>query len=344
MKFKFKSFAASKSRRGRTQKGELTEQGLQMGDEFVPAEQIVLATYQAIAHDSIPARTMMIHVLSEESGKPLAMPLQISGNPGPARRLAERICVVSSAARAAARRAGMAEQGREGAFRSAICPSCGVTIDLTEAARSQEVWCPYCDMAFDPADGADNKQLHVCPRCGLYSELREYTWLFVLILVVAYYVSSQRRLECLRCMRRSAWQMVGANFLFVFGLPFALVQLFRAYLSGGSTVRELDGANHLAGKGHDEEAGRRYEDLAGILIPSAPVRYNHAISICRADRLEQAIVKLKEALAVCSNFKPAHVLLCRCYETTGRTQELAAQTEQWIDPLLGYNMPIAEQA
>ncbi len=232
------------------------------------------------------------------------------------------------------RKDALAKEGRAGEFRSEACPYCQATLDLTLFPPTPQIYCSYCETVVTKTGTAppDEKTFRVCERCGLYAQPKGFTTFYFIFLVVVFQWSYRRTYMCNACMRGEAWKMFFGNFLFILGLPFAIVQLVRAYFGGSSLSRSfagLDKANALAKRGKIEASAAEYELIEGRLTHCAGVKYNRGVAHETAGQSDDAATHLGRALDDCANYTPAYNALCAVFEKLGRTAELNSLRKRW---------------
>lgn len=254
--------------------------------------------------------------------------------------LMENINRVSSLYWAVEEQNKLDQQGRGREFRIEPCTYCGSAIQLTKFAHSEETYCGYCetvvkrDQAATPGESDDQQAMNVCDGCGYYSRPREFGTFYFYFLLIVYGFSHGKKFLCGGCCRGEAWKMFAANFIFLLGLPFAIIQLVRVYLADrGFTAgyAGLDKANLKARKGKTKDALERYESMIHEHGDSCGLRYNRGLALAESGSLAEAGVEFEKALDLCSNYGPAVELLAACYQQTGNTEGLEALTKAWSD-------------
>lgn len=289
-------------------------------------------------------RSFLFLLVLQESGE--AKPAMIAVKSSNLRELMLAINRCTSARWAELRRESRAKKAKEARdagqehkepeFRTALCPYCQATIDLTGRLPSPQVFCTYCDTiaTVEGTPPAGEQKYRICAECEYWAQPKQFTVFYFYFLLVVYGYRYNHKFMCNACMRSQAWWMFFGNLLFVLGVPTAIYQLIRAY-GGGSTLSRdfigLDNGNAHAKAGNLEKAEHWYGQIEQRLPHCAGVRYNHGRVLRNRQRVEEAAEQFLKALGDCSNFDPAYEGLCRCYESLGRTQELAALKEHYGD-------------
>ncbi|MFT5522309.1 MAG: hypothetical protein ACI9HK_000252, partial [Pirellulaceae bacterium] len=206
-----------------TKKGEFDGETLKLDNTEIPAE--------VIGEVETRGKYLFFSALDDE-GDVLILTLQIVS--GSASKLSELLGRSRSAKWAESHQQELVKEGQGHTFRKAICPHCDATIDLTNMPATPQVYCGFCKRlgtlptVTESAKPGENKY-GLCEECGMYSQPRKFTIFYFYFLVVIYGWSSNETYRCPACMRGEAWKMLLGNFLFVLGIPVALIQLFRAY-------------------------------------------------------------------------------------------------------------------
>ena len=119
--------------------------------------------------------------------------------------------------------------------------------------------------------------------------------------------------------------MLAANFVFVLGIPVALVQLFRSY--GGTDLsgpfRGLDTGNIKARKGDVGGALQQYRTILERVPHCAGLKYNLGLALLQQGDRSRAADSFAAALEDCVNYVPAYAVVSPLYEELGETDRLA---------------------
>jgi hypothetical protein len=259
--------------------------------------------------------------------------LAIAITKGRAETLKETIDQLCSARWAKAREERLSAAGKIQAFRSETCPYCRSIVDLSGFDPTPQMYCPFCETVVTVGPGAprDEKTYRFCDQCGYYGQPKPFTTFYFIFLIAAVYYRYRTTTRCNACMRSEAWKMVLGNGLFILGLPFALVQLGRAYLGGStfsSTFSGLDGANSASRRGRPEKAEATYEAILARAGRAAGIRYNQALSQLGKEPARAAVLA-HAALKECSNYSPAAELTIQALSKMGRKEEAEAFKKLW---------------
>jgi len=306
-------------------KGEFDGETLKLDNAEVPAE--------VIGEVETRGKYLFFSAV-DEADEVVVLTLQITS--GSAAKLRELLGRARSAKWAEAHEQEMIKQGQGHTFRKEICPHCDATINLTNMAVTPQVYCEFCHRVGTlttalESSQAGEKDYGLCDECGMYSQPRKFTMFYFYFLLVVYGWSSNETYRCPACMRGEAWKMLAGNFLFVLGVPFALLQLFRAYggTDIGSLYGGLDKANLLARGKKFENAVEAYQAILKKTPLAAGVKYNIALAFLHNDDTEGASHMLEFVLKDCANYEPAAATLLHCYTSLNETEKLTALKELW---------------
>lgn len=318
--FKYKLLDADGKQTGlRSLSGSVDDKQLVLDGEAVP----LVAVRGALRRFD-----RLVIQLLQEGGEVAALAIAVTG--GKPRRVAEEINRNASQRLADRRRELVAKQGRS--FSATECPQCGATVETTGFATGPQLYCNYCDSlsTFGPDAPAHEQRYRICDECGLYACPRAFTLFYFYFLLFVYGYSYRRTHCCHTCMRPQAWKMLGANLLFVLGVPVALAQLVRSYRGGGGwDFTGLDQANAAAKRGNLGVAVPAYEAVIRRLPAAAGVHYNLGLAQMGKGQWEPAIASLEASLRDCPTYAPAAKALAQCYQVAGREDALQALLARW---------------
>jgi hypothetical protein len=212
-----------------------------------------------------------------------------------------------------------AADGRGRQIRRTDCPWCSARIfTLDGDVDAPQVWCEYCDslVTLVPVDGLGDAEryMRLCPVCNLYSRPRRYTIAWFYFLVHHAGIHQKVKEYCTGCLRPDAWKMLLGNIPGVLGVPFAMMQWYRAYRNSfdRGPFRGLDKGNiTLRRKRQIGVALKYYERILNRHPYSAGVLYNVGVGLLMRGDGEHARQALWQALENCSNYRPAQNLLAR---------------------------------
>ena len=306
-------------------KGRFTEEALTLDRREIPLPAITKAMRRF--------DRLILQILVGDQGKTQLVCVAVKGKA--LVPLLESINRITSMFWAGARREALEKEGRGAEFRFEECPYCHSMIDLSDFEPTVESYCRFCETIVKSDGSALPKQqdLNTCDQCGYYATPREFGTFYFYFLLVVYGYSYGKKYLCGACCRGEAWKMFFANFLFVLGLPFAVIQLFRVYLRdrnfGGGTYNGLDAANLQASKGKAQAALEAYDRLIRDNGDTAGLRYNRGLALAQANQLEPAAGEFEQAFGLCSNYLPALEPLAHCYGATGQEDKLKALERDW---------------
>ncbi len=305
-------------------KGELNNTELILDGDPIPIA--------AIAEADVRNQILVLVVATEDA--PITLAIKTSS----ANSLKSHLGILRSTVWTEQHKKALSEQGQAHRFRQVDCPVCHATLDLTDMATTPQVHCQFCDTLSTVADRArpdvkpESESGHrLCDECGMYSRPRKFTIFYFYFLFVFYGWSSQQTWRCPACMRGEAWKMLFGNMLFLIGLPVAIIQLFRAY--GGADIggkfKGLDAANIKARTGKIDDAIAAYRSIMQQNPVAAGVKYNLGLAFAQQERLDDASKMFEFSLKDCSNYAPAASMLAHCYDSLGKTDELAELKRIW---------------
>lgn len=308
-------------------KGQLDNETLALDDTKIPVP--------AILEVEVRSDYLIFSVMTNEPE-----PGHLIIKTGKTKQLKAELGRLRSAAWAAAHREQLESEGQGHTFREVTCPSCAAVIDVTNMEKTPQISCGFChtistidvtDAGEDPQPATIERGFQICDECGMYSKPRQFTIFYFYFLLVIYGYRYHTTWRCPGCMRGEAWKMLFGNLIFVLGVPVALVQLFRSY--GGTDVgglhSGLDGANLLARKGELERAVGSYRTILNQRPINAGVKYNIGLALLSQERHGDAARIFESALADCSNYQPAAIMLAACYDQLGETDKLQELKRLW---------------
>lgn len=316
--FKHRPIDANGNRKGfLAAKGSVDPgEGLAIRGETIPPEAIMAAK-------RLPGNVVVVGL----EGQAIAM--DVYG--GQADRVCRAVNALASAHHAERHRAELAKKGAEHEFRTATCPRCEATIDLSRFPETPYVYCPFCEALSSP-DAPDLTGYCVCESCGYFGRPRTYTEFYFYFLLVVYGWRYSKHQICPACMRPKAWRMLFINAIFVLGVPVALVQLYRVYFAGqgkSAAFPGLEAANAAARARKRPQAEALYERILERDEPAPGIRYNLGRVAAATGDPETAAAHLEMALAECANYAPAFGLLRAVYKATGRADLVRDLDELW---------------
>lgn len=316
-KFKFRLTDERGRPKGKNLAGEVDPgRGLVLGQNTVP--------FGAIGH-MLPRRNDLL-ILAVGDG------MAVLSTPGQAGRLFRALAPHVSRAHAEGHRADLERRGLGDQFRSATCPHCRSTLDLSRMAETEAVYCRYCDRVTQA--GVEAKQsapYRCCGSCGYYARPRKFTEFYFYFLLYVYGWRYSQHEFCSACMRSKAWKMLAINFVFVLGVPVAITQLCRAYFGGsvGSLYPGLEAANAKSIAGKRDKAETAYLTILTKTPIGPGVHYNRGLNALKARDSDGAVLAFEEALGDCSNFLPAYSRLRDLYTKRGEQDRVRELDELW---------------
>lgn len=307
-----------------SQKGSFDGEQIHLVGESFPAASVI--------HTMLVDKVFVV-VVPGADGEPRAVSMLVhSGN---VRQLKTGIDRVRSAAQVTLAEQAWRSQGQVGPFRKEVCPNCSATLNLSNFEATPQLFCDYCDTVYtvpkQPETPTNEAEYKLCEHCGMYSRPRKFTEFYFYFILVAYGFWTKESLRCPACMRGTAWKMLAMNLLFVLGIVPSVYQLIRAYASDkvGGVFSGLHAANLKATKRNYSAATKIYQSILERVPVAAGIHYNLGLALVQNGEWERASAAFELSLDDCSNYRYAAGGLMHCYETLGRTQELADMQRQW---------------
>lgn len=286
--------------------GAVEEAGLLLGESRVPWENVLDST----SRDGrlILALDPLTHLDQKQAKNVLeggVIGLQLTTNNATG---VER-AIDRHASRAEARRVQrrLESEGKGGEFRTAVCPTCEATVNLSELPSSRYVYCRFCEGLFSATSRTSltTSEQRVCGECGMFDRVRGYTEFYFYFLVVLYGFSYKRRHLCDACAGSLFWKVLALNSIFVLGVPSAFWLKFKSMTGKDPRMKPLSDANRSAKKGKLDGAKEGY---AAVLreIPEHPgILLNQAKAHFNAGDVDGGMKLIEKTLGACANYGPA---------------------------------------
>lgn len=255
-----------------------------------------------------------------------------------AEELHRRVRASQTEFQAAREKTRLIEAGQAELYNDMVCPFCQATIMLVDIPDTPQVYCKYCETLFsrDRRDIGDvERHFRICKGCGMYSRPRHFSVFYFYFLIFTFGFHHDSTFQCSACMRRSAWKMVIGNLFGLLALPFALMQLRRAYATENLTgiFQGLDDANGLAARKKIDLALDKYDQVMDRVPVNAGVKFNIATGLMLQGDYDHARQMFQMSLEDCANYWPAIMGMVECLEVLGDEQQLAATRTFWnLDP------------
>jgi len=228
------------------------------------------------------------------------------------RELKRRLDGAISTREAALHRDALEAAGTADLFRSADCPTCSATVDLSELPATPYVYCPYCTTIFrDDAVVTDGESYRICSACELFGHVRAHVEFYCYTYLVRSAWSRRQRRLCADCASRTFRSMFVLNAPFLVGIPAALLTFVRCFLGRDPRLKRLTRANRLLQRGRVEDAVALYEAMSTD-FPSHPgLLFNEAVGRLKAEQPRAALDVLQRSLEACANYEPSHDMFRR---------------------------------
>ena len=268
----------------------------------------------------------------DDDEQPLFAEVQIYGIP--ADELRQHLRAGLTKATAAAEKERLIETGQLDSYQDIVCPFCKSTIMLVDVPYTPQVFCEECQTLFsrDREEIGDIERFfRVCAGCDMYSRPRHFSVFYFYFLIFTFGFHHDSTFQCSACMRRSAWKMVIGNLFGLLALPFALIQLKRAYTTESLTgvFEGLDDANGLAARKKIELALDKYDLVMDRVPINAGVKFNIAKGLMLKKDFEHARQMFEMSLEDCANYWPSIMGIVDCLEALGDEAQLAATRKFW---------------
>ncbi len=206
----------------------------------------------------------------------------------------------------------LANEGKSETFRSAQCPLCGSSIDLSELPATPYIYCPYCETLFGKEGVVtDGRQYRLCTCCNLYGQVRWHSEFYFYFYVLWSAWRYHRHHLCSTCARSVFWRMLLRNTLFLIALPHTLLLLIRTFLGRDVRMKYLASANAYIKSGKMEKASELFVQMRQDLPEHPGLLYNEAIGRLEAEEPNVALDLIQRSLEACANFRPSHEMLQR---------------------------------
>lgn len=307
----------------KTGTGLLEATRLHLGEFVLPVKSIIGL--------QVDADVFLLSALDDD-GQLQRLSIEVYGTD--TKQLAQAINAIRTRLSAAREKERLISMGKVDSYRDAHCPYCKATILLLELPETPQVYCDNCYTLFSRVrNGFEDVEQHfrICESCQMYSRPRQFAVFYFYFLVFTFGFHHDVTVRCSACMRSSAWKMVFGNLFGLFGFPFALIQLHRAYstkrLSGN--LEGLDGANLLARRGQIDKALEKYDQIMDRVPDNAGVKFNIATGLMLKQDFEHAEKMFEWSLDDCANYWPSLHGLQACLQRQGKSRELAAVGQVW---------------
>ena len=226
------------------------------------------------------------------------------------------------------------DAGQIDAYDDIVCPFCKSTIMLVDTPHTPQVYCEQCETLFSrnrEAIGEIERYFRICKGCTMYSRPRHFSVFYFYFVIVTFGFHHDSTFQCSACMRRSAWKMVLGNLFGLLALPFALVQLRRAYATKSLTgiFEGLDDANGLAARKKIELALDKYDEVMDRVPLNAGIKYNIGRGLMLQGDFQHARQMFEMSLEDCANYWPSIMGMVDCLEELGDERGLAEMRHFW---------------
>ena len=325
--FKFRFIREGKALSLFRVKGEANDEGLRLGKTLIPYEFIELTAMQqhflaiALSPDAS-------NEIKESLVKSMATPNILLIDAG--RKINEQLCryvnIMISGVKTQLHREALEAKGQAELFRAAQCPHCGAIIDLSELEKTKYAYCRFCESVITEAGGIITKgnEYRICPECGFFDRVKNYTEFYFLFLVWFYYVSHKQRLLCRNCSKKVALKMFFVNILGLIGWIPTFIMIIQSMTGHDPSLKSLSKANILSQKKMAKQAGAIYEAMFERFPEHPGLLYNLAKAHIIAGDMDSAAAAFNRCLSACSNYEPAVTTLAAIAGAATATSTTAA--------------------
>ena len=289
-------------------KGEANEDGLMLDKILIP--------YESIQLTQMNDRFLAV-VLSPDAGdefkkqfvKVMAAPDVLLIDAGRKRneQINRYVNLMISGVQAQLHREALEAKGQADLFRAVQCPRCGAIIDLSELDKTQYVFCRFCETVCTDSGEIVTKgdEYRICPECGYFDRVKNYTEFYFLFLVWFYYVSYKQRLLCRNCSKKIALKMFFVNILGFIGWIPTFIMIIQSMTGHDPSLKSLSKANILSQKKMVKQAVPIYESMFERFPEHPGLLFNQAKAHINVNDLDSAAADFDRCLSACSNYEPA---------------------------------------
>jgi hypothetical protein len=229
----------------------------------------------------------------------------------PAKTLERHIDRLSSKMAVEKRRMQLTEIGKDSLLRTADCPECQATIDLTDFEPSAYIYCRFCESLFKqrPSMIMQGDRYRTCDECGMFDRILNYNEFYFYFLLVVYGFSYKQRYLCDHCAHHLAVKMLLINLIFVLGVPVAIYNKIKSLRGRDPGLQKLSQANSLAKKGQYAKAEPIYQQIYQNQVEHPGILMNQGMGHLFGKDADGAISCFHRSLRSCSNYLPTLRLL-----------------------------------
>ena len=319
--FTFKYFQNGNPKGFFSSKGQVLDDGLKLGDEFVPYSCVCDSTTRderlvLVLDTRDPNITPTLRANMMENALVLAV------NGSLAESLERYIDRFASKHEAEQNRIRLEEAGEGHLFRVVTCPHCEATVDLSGVEKAPYIYCRYCESLF--GDGVESLQgaadYRTCDDCGYHDRVRGYGEFYFYFLLVIYGFSHKRRHLCDACAKSLANKLLLINSIFVLGVPNAIYCMIRSRSGKDQRMKGLALGNQMARGKKMDKAEVHYRKSLDIFRNHPGIHFNRAMGYLSASRGQEGVQALMDALKACPNYLPAQRLQLELARAVERSQ------------------------
>ncbi|MFH1377126.1 MAG: hypothetical protein ABIH86_00035 [Planctomycetota bacterium] len=289
-------------------KGEANEEGLTLDKTLIPYESIQLTQMKERYLAIVLSPDASVEI-KESLAKVMAAPdvLLIDAGRKKNEQINRYVNLMISGVQAQLHREALEAKGQAELFRAVQCPHCGAIIDLSELDKTRYSFCRFCETVFTDAGDIVTKgdEYRICPECGYFDRVKNYTEFYFLFLVWFYYISYKQRLLCRNCSKKIALKMFFVNILGFIGWIPTFIMIIQSMTGHDPSLKSLSKANILSQKKMVRQAVPIYESMAERLPEHPGLLFNQAKAHINADDLDSAAADFNRCLSACSNYEPA---------------------------------------
>lgn len=230
---------------------------------------------------------------------------------GKAQKLEKYLDRIASKKAVDKKRQRLFENGQFHLFRTANCPYCQATIDLSDFQRTPYIYCRFCETLFKENMLVITKgsRYRICDECHMFDRVKSYTEFYFYFLLVVYGFYYKRRHVCDNCAHSMFRKMLLLNLLFLIGIPFSIYNKIKSMIGRDPYLKQLAKANALSKKGNYQKATAIYSQLYHKYPEHPGLLMDEGLGHLLGNDTNGAFERFGRSLTACSNYYPVLRLL-----------------------------------
>ncbi|MFB2922651.1 MULTISPECIES: hypothetical protein [Aerosakkonema] len=231
--------------------------------------------------------------------------------------LKKHIDQVSSRKRTENNKSFLRESGQYHLFRSATCPECQATIDLSDHQRTSYIYCRFCQSIFKENQPAITKgeKYCVCDECQMFNRVQSYTEFYFYFLVFVYGFYAKSRYVCDNCANSIFWKTFWLNLIFLIGVPTSVWVKIKSSIGRDRYLKQLPKANAISLKGKYQKAEHFYNQMYQQYPEHPGLLMNEGLGHLIGNNVTTGMRCFERSLRSCANYYPVITLLHRLQES-----------------------------